>query len=214
MSVNSLTGCDFPHAVYEFLGRLSHCGFVYRDELPPEFEAPFAVARATDPPLVRVYDTGILGEVIDHGLSIQLPRLGVRLSRDGAAAVALYDMRAASREKVETATGPPPPRKLLNGWQDITSALGMEHKEYPSVKSLNERFTGPIKNSGKGTRPMVYHDELLAWWDTLAAKQQELANRKTGEKLSAETTYAYGRTGNVAPEIGGSQKERRKPKRR
>ena len=48
---------EYPRPVYEFLAALSQCDFVMRRELPPEFEAPLAVARAADPPLVRVFET-------------------------------------------------------------------------------------------------------------------------------------------------------------
>jgi hypothetical protein len=85
---------DIPPAVYEFLACLSQCDFAYRDELPPEFEAPLAVARATDPPLIHLFDfPGSERKVIDHNIPVRLPRLGVRLTRDGSAALALYDMR-------------------------------------------------------------------------------------------------------------------------
>ncbi|MSQ94329.1 MAG: hypothetical protein EXR98_07205 [Gemmataceae bacterium] len=105
------------------------------------------------------------------------------------------------------------PRKLLWGWHDITNALKMQHRQRNDVKSLNERFGGPIKHHGAGTRPMVYLDDLLNWWNKLAVQEQELANQRDGAKLSADAQHNYGRDGKAAPEIGGGVKKRRRDKR-
>lgn len=104
------------------------------------------------------------------------------------------------------------PATLLTGWHEITAALKMNYRDRSKVKSLNERFDGPIRNHGQGTQPIVTKDELLSWWDTLAQKQQEMAARRDGKALSAEGQYPYGRDGQVAPEIGGSIKKRRRKK--
>jgi hypothetical protein len=86
----------------------------------------------------------------------------------------------------------------------------MKYGDRANIKSLNKRFDGPITNKGKGTKPMVYRDELFQWWDGLATKQQELTNQQQGRRLMAEAQHNYGRSGTVAPEIGGSVKKRRK----
>jgi hypothetical protein len=52
------------------------------------------------------------------------------------------------------------PRKLLTGWREIAAALDMKYAESDKIKSANERFKGPVVNSGKGTSPMVYRDDL------------------------------------------------------
>jgi hypothetical protein len=105
-----------------------------------------------------------------------------------------------------------PPKTLLTGWRDITATLSRKYSQRNEIKSLNKRYGGPIKSRGSGTRPMVYREDLFEWWDKLAVEEQELANRRAGGRLAAQTQYNYGRNGTVAPEVGGSVKQRRKPK--
>ena len=61
-----------------------------------------------------------------------------------------------------------------------------------------------ITNKGPGTKPMVYREDLLDWWDKLAVKADEAANQRDGRRLSAEDQYNYSRGGAAAPEIGGA----------
>jgi hypothetical protein len=126
------------------------------------------------------------------------------------AALAAKSNSDTEAKKSTPTDGERQPRKLLTGWHEITAELDMKYSDQDKIKSLNKRFEGPIKNNGKGTKPLVYSDELLAWWDTLAAKQQELANQRDGRQLSAERQHNYGREGQVAPEIAGSVKKRRR----
>jgi hypothetical protein len=105
------------------------------------------------------------------------------------------------------------PKKLLVGWHDITAALEMPYSRREDIQRLNQSLNGPISNHGAGTKPMVYFNDLLRWWNTLAALQQDMANQRDGAKLSAEAQHNYGRDGTAAPEIGGGVKERRKDRR-
>jgi hypothetical protein len=102
-----------------------------------------------------------------------------------------------------------PPRKLLEGWRDITKSLGQNYSDRDRIKSLNQRFEGPIRDRGKGTRPMVDYGNLIDWWNELAIQQEELANKRVGRELSAKVQYPYGRQGTAAPEIGGGIRQRR-----
>ncbi len=104
-------------------------------------------------------------------------------------------------------------RQLLTGWREIAEALEMRYGDRQKIKSLNDRFQGPIRCRGKGTQPIVYKDDLLDWWNKMALEHQELVNRQQGMKLSAEDQYDYFREGTVAPEIGGGVKKRRKDRR-
>jgi hypothetical protein len=101
------------------------------------------------------------------------------------------------------------PRKLLIGWHAIAAALGEKYTDHDNIKSLNERFNGPIVNKGPGTSPMVYRDALIQWWNQLAIQAEELANQREGARHTAEAQHDYGRDGTVAPEIGGEVKKRR-----
>jgi hypothetical protein len=105
------------------------------------------------------------------------------------------------------------PKTLLTGWHEIVAALEMQYSDRKKIKSLNDRLGGPITDQGSGTKPMVYREDLLAWWNTMAMRQQELANQNEGRKLSAEAQHNYGRDGKVVPEIAGAVKKRRRDKR-
>jgi hypothetical protein len=104
----------------------------------------------------------------------------------------------------------PRPRRLLTGWHEITAALEMNHTDREKIKSLNDRFNGPIKNQGRGTQPMVDRVELIEWWNKLAIQAQEQTNRRDGERASVEAHHDYGRDGIAAPEIAGGVKKRRR----
>jgi hypothetical protein len=108
------------------------------------------------------------------------------------------------------------PKKLLTNWREITDALGLNHDDQDKVKSLNERFSGPIPKPPQGGQPIVSHDVLVKWWNGLAVQQQEAANQRDGAKLAVESQHAYGkrRPVQVAPEIGGSVKRRRADRKR
>jgi hypothetical protein len=105
------------------------------------------------------------------------------------------------------------PKKLLTGWHDICAALETPYAQREHIKSMNDRFDGPITNKGAGTLPMVYQDLLIEWWNRLAIQAQESTNRREGAKVSTEAQHNYGREGIVAPEIGGGVKKRRRDKR-
>ncbi len=114
----------------------------------------------------------------------------------------------------ENSAGPESqPKAILTSWREITDALNMEHSEQSKVKSLNERYEGPIPNPGKGSQPIVEKSVLISWWNRLAILQQELSNQNKGEKLSAESSHEYGKSGEVAPEISGEIKKRRSDKK-
>jgi hypothetical protein len=104
------------------------------------------------------------------------------------------------------------PKRLLTGWHDICAAVEMQYNQHNEIKSLNKRFGGPIKTTGAGTKPMVYHEDLLDWYNRLAIEAEERANRRKGRQLSAKEAYNYGRDGTVAPGVGGGVKKRRRPK--
>jgi hypothetical protein len=98
---------------------------------------------------------------------------------------------------------------MLIGWHEITAALEMRYSQRETIRQLNQAYEGPIINHGRGTKPMVYLDELRQWWDKLAIKTQDSANQREGARLAAETQHNYGREGTAAPEIGGGVRKRR-----
>jgi hypothetical protein len=89
----------------------------------------------------------------------------------------------------------------------------MKYAQRNEIKGLNEKFNGPIRNTGRGTSPMVYLDDLREWWDSLVIQAQEMKNRREGTRISAEAQHNYGRDGTAAPEVSGGVKKRRRDRR-
>jgi hypothetical protein len=86
----------------------------------------------------------------------------------------------------------------------------LQPDEQGKVKRLNTAFDGPIPKPPKGGQPLVARNDLIEWWNHLAAKQQDLANQRSGAKFSSEASHNFGKTGAVSPEIGGEVKKRRR----
>lgn len=77
------------------------------------------------------------------------------------------------------------------------------------VDRLNEKYNGPIIKQGQGTQPFADKGKLLEWWNGLEKMVQSKANRARDTKETVKGTHAYGREGEVVPEISGSVKRRR-----
>lgn len=122
------------------------------------------------------------------------------------------EMPSAPAAREENAPPNQKPKKLLHGWHAITSALALRYAQREDVKRLNTACQGPITSQGQGTKPKVYEEDLVSWWNKLALRQQDLANQRAGARLSAQAQHAYGRDAAVAPEIGGGVKKRRRGK--
>lgn len=128
------------------------------------------------------------------------------------------EVKAADRLGVETESSGQPaeaePVEMLTSWGEILTALKQKRDDLGKVKSLNDRYNGPIPKPAKGSQPIVRKDVLIEWWNKLAIQEQELANQREGAKLAAENQYNYGREGRAAPEIGGGVKKRRRDSKR
>jgi hypothetical protein len=123
------------------------------------------------------------------------------------------------RQPAPPADDKPPPgpagaeaRKMLIGWHQITSALKMKYDARGAIQSLNEHYGGPIVNRGAGTKPLVYYDDLVTWWNRLAVLQQDLSGQREGAWRTAAEQHNYGREGKAAPGVGGGVKKRRRDK--
>jgi hypothetical protein len=162
-----------------------------------------AVHDATRQPKYRIRST-------ERGLYRELCRRVQDLRKPDLPQLQRMLVELAAGDSPAPGPGPQTPAKVLSGWDEIAKALERPHRDRDKIKSLNARFQGPIRSSGRGTQPIVDGDLLLAWWNRLTVIQQELANRRQGAALSAEAQYPYGRSGTVAPEIAGSIKPTRR----
>jgi hypothetical protein len=100
------------------------------------------------------------------------------------------------------------PKCLLTTWAEIVNTLGMKPHDRGKIKSLNERYSGPIPTPRKGKQPIVERAALIEWWNRLAITHQTQQNRRDGRQASIEG-HDYGRDGTVLPEIHGSVRKRR-----
>jgi hypothetical protein len=108
-----------------------------------------------------------------------------------------------------------PPKHYLFGWREILDALGLENGETNKrrVAQLNQLNEGPIIVPGQGSHPRVDKSRLIAWWNSLDSRWEELEQRERDRRATAESRHGFGKDGTVFPEIHGAEKCRRLPKR-
>jgi hypothetical protein len=169
----------------------------------------------------------------------QADGLGTRPTDGGGDATAETDPPPEPQvSESDTPTVEPPPAPParpfipLCGWADIFEALNKEAGEARwdaanethrrRIEGMNDKFGGPIVfTRKKGAQPSVDRDALLDWWrrtrdefirkteDAEAAAEQGA----TSASLTAGLTHKFGRTGVVAPDLGGHIKGRRPEKK-
>jgi hypothetical protein len=119
--------------------------------------------------------------------------------------------------RTPAAVSPESIKQLLHGWQPIVEALelsqiypNMTHEERRrKLAYLNRRFNGPIKTGGKGSQPFVIRSDLIAWWNSLEKQAENAQARIRDKKATLQSHHRYGRTAQVAPDIGGSVRHRK-----
>lgn len=144
---------DLPEALYRFLAWLPHNGFVPLDKIPPEHEAALAVARANTPPLARVFNTGFKEPwlEIEGGPTIEQPVLAVQRTWEGAAALAMYEMRTAEKLSTENQL----PQQVIDDRNWLTQVqvrigLGWDENRKMEVSRLCKE--GVLRTNGKRGR--------------------------------------------------------------
>jgi hypothetical protein len=107
---------------------------------------------------------------------------------------------------------PASPKGILGSWREIVIALCMRYnnEEKRKVERLNEAYNGPIMKPGQGKQPIVDKAKLLEWWNNLEKLVESQMDQERDARLSVQDTHAYGRGGEVVPEISGQVKNRRK----
>jgi len=120
--------------------------------------------------------------------------------------------RKAESDDAKYPPQPAKPRKHLATWRDILIALEMQNndEDRQKVDRLNETYNGPIIKPGQGKQPFADNVKLLEWWNGLEEMVESQASRDRDTKETVKGTHAYGREGEVVPEISGSVKRRRR----
>ncbi|MDX1963226.1 MAG: hypothetical protein SFX18_08740 [Pirellulales bacterium] len=107
-----------------------------------------------------------------------------------------------------------PPKQWLFNFAEILDAVGMKAnpENQRRIKQLNTSYNGPIIFGQKGQPPKCDKARLLEWWDNLEVEFTKSEHKPASLQAVGEETYCYGRTGKVAPVIGGSIRKRKVPK--
>lgn len=104
------------------------------------------------------------------------------------------------------------PIQRLNGWTEITVALGLPDDEETRrrLRRYSKDNDGPLHGRGKGSKPQLINNAaLIAWWNAVknlgehATEQRE--QQEINRDAAAANTLNYGRDGNVMPDLAGQQ---------
>lgn len=106
------------------------------------------------------------------------------------------------------------PKTYLTSWAEILDALGLKKDQRTKVVKFNKDFVGPIVVEKQGAQPRVELSTLLAWYNGVEARFQELQQRHRDKQATMADQYGYGSEGTVVPEISGSVKRRRRDAKR
>ena len=119
----------------------------------------------------------------------------------------------AEGEKLDAACA----KQLLHGWRAIEETLGLSRiylntsygERRRKLAYLNRCFDGPIKTGRKGSQPVVTRSELIAWWNSLEELVEDQKARIRDKQATLQSRHQYGRTAQVAPDLGGSVRRRK-----
>ena len=119
---------------------------------------------------------------------------------------------AVSDKNDKQVPAPPLPKEIIASWREIVIALGMRNNDEDKrkVERLNETYNGPIMKPGQGKQPIADKVKLLEWWNNLEKLVESQMDQARDARLTVQDTHAYGREGEVVPEISGQVKKRRK----
>lgn len=109
---------------------------------------------------------------------------------------------------------PAEPKVYLTSWREILDALSLTPHQKDKVAKLNKDFDGPIVVEKQGAQPRVERSTLLAWYNGLEARFQEVRQRHRDRQATTAGGYSYGKEGTVVQEISGSVKKRRRDAKR
>ena len=174
------------------------------DKLPPDIGAFSVVARTPT----------------DHGTIKETRKMrpeGWRLRAEDYAQVSrvFADMVAPVAPPKPSDGSPEPsgePKKYLLSWREILIALELKNDKEgrDKVRTLNDRYGGPIIPGVQGGQPKADKDALLAWWNHLEVEWSDQVNQARGSLSEASAQHNYGRAGVAAPEVSGEIKRPRK----
>lgn len=100
-------------------------------------------------------------------------------------------------------------KEYLKGYSEILNAVGMKLHQKETFITLAKDHDAPINwPEGRGKRPEAERGELVRWWESVFETLEARRKSDRDRKLSASESYDYGKSGKVAPEIGGEIRSR------
>jgi hypothetical protein len=122
--------------------------------------------------------------------------------------------KAAGGDAATAADTSNKPKQYLMNWHEILGALELNHnsENRQRVARLNKskKHPGPIISTGQGGQPKVEKTRLMAWWESLENQFAQSKSREDDTAASAANQHPHGREGQVAPDLAGSVKPRRR----
>lgn len=148
-----------------------------------------------------------------HGAVVHCPTESPRdWSKVKPLQAAADSLSKAIVDKFKTPPGPIKAKEYLKNWRDLLDGLGRKNNEEERrfVRSMNDRFQGPIIFSGQGAQPLVDKDKLLLWWDDLERRAEEAGQKRADSDATLQARYDSGRSETIRPEISGHDIKRRR----
>jgi hypothetical protein len=143
----------------------------------------------------------------------QLASPELRQQIEEEASSALAEVKGERRTAPSTApTVQATPPAWLCSWREILETLGLKNtpEDRQKVQRLNANYDGPITPGKKGGQPFVDKGKLLAWWEALERLHTKREQRFDDKEATVAPTRAYGRRGEVVPDIDGRIKRHRR----
>jgi hypothetical protein len=110
---------------------------------------------------------------------------------------------------------PAAPAEYLLSWRAILGAVGMKNTiaDRQQLRTLNNKYEGPIIMPERGGQPKVDKGKLRPWWDGLESRwvedRKEAEEKRRDREEATGERHSYGRNGEIVPDIGGHVKKRR-----
>src|SRR5207302_9252845 len=86
------------------------------------------------------------------------------------------------------------PKTNLFSWREILKTLRLPNDEQSrrKVRRAHVHFGGPIRMPSKGGQPFVCAEDLVNWWNDLAADHREREQRHADEQATVQDHYQHG----------------------
>ena len=171
-----------------------------------------AAARRAEVPSAAL-DTMTVETMAEHitEWALSLPAIGADSESVQLAGVPVEASEQELKERQVSGAELENPKSYLLSWREIVEALDLKPNEASrdQIRSLNEKYSGPITIGGRGKQPKATRENLLKWWNGLESRFEENQARDRDKQATVDNQYKHGRDETVVPDISGHVKKRR-----